>query len=133
MNTNTIAKPNGPKKQGLLNEIITLLRTNIREYGMYIALAVIIIYFTFATDGIFISSRNISNLINQTGYIVVLAVGMTLVIIIKHIDLSVGFIAGFTGAVAAILMTRTGLSEWLTIPIVLLIGVVIGVVYGLLV
>lgn len=81
-----------------------LLQKNIREYGMYIALFVIIAIFTITTDGTFISSRNIVNLVNQTGYIAVLAVGMTLVIVIRHIDLSVGFLAGFLGAVAAILM-----------------------------
>ena len=79
-----------------------MLQQNIREYGMYIALFVIMAIFTITTKGIFISSRNISNLLNQTGYIAVLAVGMTLVIVIRHIDLSVGFLAGFLGAVAAI-------------------------------
>jgi len=81
-----------------------VLKDNIREYGMYIALFVIMVIFTITTDGIFISSRNISNLLNQTGYIAVLAVGMTLVIVIRHIDLSVGFLAGFLGAVAAVAM-----------------------------
>ena len=70
------------------------LQLNIREYGMYIALFIIMAIFTITTNGVFISSRNISNLLNQTGYIAVLAVGMTLVIIIRHIDLSVGFLAG---------------------------------------
>ena len=77
-----------------------LLQQNIREYGMYIALFVIMVYFTIMTEGTFISSRNIVNLVNQTGYIAVLAIGMTLVIIIRHIDLSVGFLAGFLGAIA---------------------------------
>ncbi len=81
-----------------------ILQQNIREYGMFIALFVIMAFFTWRTDGLFISSRNISNLLNQTGFIAVLAVGMTLVIVIRHIDLSVGFLAGFLGAVAAILM-----------------------------
>jgi putative multiple sugar transport system permease protein len=68
------------------------LRQNIREYGMYIALFVIMAIFAVTTDGhLFVSARNISNLLNQTGYIAVLAVGMTLVIVIRHIDLSVGF------------------------------------------
>ncbi|MFA9379774.1 MAG: sugar ABC transporter permease [Acetanaerobacterium sp.] len=116
-----------------LQESGTLLRKNIREYGMYIALLVIIVFFTFATNGLFISSRNISNLFNQTGYIAVLAVGMTLVIVIRHIDLSVGFIAGFTGAVAAIIMTRFGISEWIAIAVVLAIGVCIGMFYGFLI
>ncbi len=81
-----------------------VLQKNIREYGMYIALFIIMIIFTITTSGKFISPRNISNLINQTGYIAVLAVGMTLVIVIRHIDLSVGFLSGFLGAIAAIAM-----------------------------
>lgn len=75
----------------LINEAKGLIKQNIREYGMYIALIIIMVTFSAATGGLFMSSRNISNLINQTGYIAVLAVGMTLVMVIKHIDLSVGF------------------------------------------
>jgi putative multiple sugar transport system permease protein len=100
---------------------------------MYIALVVIMGIFTITTDGLFISSRNISNLINQTGYIAVLAVGMTLIIVIKHIDLSVGFAAGFMGAITAILLTRTGISMFIVIPIVLLAGLIIGLFNGFLV
>ena len=55
------------------------LRNNVREYGMYIALFIIMAIFTYTTKGVFISSRNIANLMNQTGYIAVLAVGITLV------------------------------------------------------
>lgn len=117
----------------LLNETKTLLKKNLRDYGMYIALVVIITFFAIKTDGLFISSRNISNLINQTGYIAVLAVGMTLVLIIKHIDLSVGFVAGFLGAIVAILMVKFNVSEWIAIPIVLLVGLLIGLIYGFLV
>ena len=75
---------------------------------MYIALFIIMAIFTITTKGVFISSRNIANLMNQTGYIAVLAVGMTLVIVIRHIDLSVGFLAGFLGAIAAIAMVSWG-------------------------
>ncbi len=102
--------------------LASILQKNIREYGMYIALFVIMTFFTIATDGIFISSRNISNLLNQTGYIAVLAVGMTLVIVIRHIDLSVGFLAGFLGAVAAIALTAWGLPVFVVIPMVLIFG-----------
>src|SRR5574339_663521 len=86
------------------NDLQKVLKQNIREYGMFIALFLIMAIFTATTDGIFISSRNISNLLNQTGYIAVLAVGMTLVIVIRHIDLSVGFLSGFIGALVAIAM-----------------------------
>ncbi len=117
-----------------------LLGQNIREYGMYIALFVIMAIFTIATKGIFISSRNISNLINQTGYIAVLAVGMTLVIVIRHIDLSVGFLSGFLGALAAIAMadpkiisSGLNLPVYVVIPLVLALGILAGMVTAFLV
>lgn len=115
------------------NEAKTLLRQNVREYGMYIALAVIMITFTITTDGLFMSSRNISNLINQTGYIAVLAIGMTLVIVIRHIDLSVGFLSGFLGAICAIMLTKMGLPVYVAIPLILVFGILIGVVNGFLI
>lgn len=110
-----------------------VLRQNIREYGMYIALLVIMVIFTVMTDGVFISSRNISNLVNQTGYIAVLAVGMTLVIVIRHIDLSVGFLAGFLGAVAAIALSKFNLPVLAVIPLVLALGVLAGMLTAFLV
>lgn len=110
-----------------------LLRENIREYGMFIALFVIMGVFAITTDGLFISSRNLVNLVNQTGYIAVLAVGMTLVIVIRHIDLSVGFLAGFLGAVAAIAMVNWNLPVIAVIPLVLGFGVVAGLFTSFLV
>ena len=110
-----------------------VLQQNIREYGMYIALAIIMVVFTITTKGVFISSRNISNMINQTGYIAVLAVGMTLVIVIRHIDLSVGFLAGFLGAVAAIALAFWHWPVWVVVPFVLLLGILAGLIPGFLV
>jgi ABC-type xylose transport system, permease component len=110
----------------MFQDLKRILRENIREYGMYIALAAIWIIFYFTTDGLFLSPRNLSNLFNQVGYIAVLAVGMTLVIVIRHIDLSVGFLAGFLGAVAAIMMTQWGLPSYLVIPIVMGLGICAG-------
>jgi len=110
-----------------------VLRQNIREYGMFIALFVIMAYFTVTTQGLFISSRNISNLINQTGFIAVLAVGMTLVIVIRHIDLSVGFLAGFLGAIAAIAMVSWHLPVYAAIPLVLALGILSGLLTAFLV
>ncbi|KQL32592.1 sugar ABC transporter permease [Psychrobacillus sp. FJAT-21963] len=114
-------------------EARALVKANIRDYGMYIALIVIMLTFTIMTDGLFMSSRNISNLLDSAGYIAVLAVGMTLVIVIRHIDLSVGFLAGFLGAISAIFLTQMGLSVWITIPIILVLGAVIGLFNGVLV
>ena len=110
-----------------------LLQQNIREYGMYIAFFVIIAIFTVTTKGLFISSRNIGNLVNATSYIAVLAVGMTLVIVIRHIDLSVGFLAGFLGAIAAISMKSWLLPSYATIPIVLALGILAGLITAFLV
>ena len=109
-----------------IKDLQKVLRQNIREYGMFIALFVIMGIFTATTKGVFISPRNISNLLNQTGYIAVLAVGMTLVIVIRHIDLSVGFLAGFLGAIAAIAMTAWGLPVYIVIPMVLALGALAG-------
>jgi putative multiple sugar transport system permease protein len=110
-----------------------LLRENIRESGMFIALFVIIGTFAVLTNGLFTSSRNIVNLVNQTGYIAVLAVGMTLVIVIRHIDLSVGFLAGFLGAVAAHAMVTWGLPVYVAIPMVLGLGILAGLLTSSLV
>ena len=110
-----------------------VLRQNVREYGMYIAVFVIMAIFTVLTQGLFLSPRNISNLINQTGYIAVLAVGMTLVIVIRHIDLSVGFLAGFLGAIAAIALVQWSFPVVAVIPMVLLFGVIGGLITAFLV
>ena len=116
-----------------LSEFRIIFKKNIRDYGMYIALFVIIVIFTIVTQGSFITPVNISNLINQTGYIAVLAVGMTLIIIIRHIDLSVGFLSGFLGATGAIFMTQMGIPTPVAILFVLILGGIIGFGYGFLV
>ncbi len=109
-----------------LKDFQQVLRKNIRDYGMFIALFVIMAIFQVTTKGNFLSPRNISNLLNQTGYIAVLAVGMTLVIVIRHIDLSVGFLSGFIGAVAAIAMASWHLPIYVVIPLALAIGIAAG-------
>jgi putative multiple sugar transport system permease protein len=124
----TITSSENPSQVTFFSNAQKVLKQNIREYGMFIALFVIMAFFTVTTKGVFVSPRNISNLLNQTGYIAVLAVGMTLVIVIRHIDLSVGFLAGFLGAVAAIAMVFWHLPVWVVIPMVLALGVVAGMI-----
>ncbi|MCR5791886.1 MAG: sugar ABC transporter permease [Lachnospiraceae bacterium] len=121
------------EKESLFHEIIRLLKENVRSYMMYIALVVIMIFFNFMTKGAFLTAMNITNLINQAGYVAVLAIGMTIILILVQIDLSIGFVAGFSGAIAAILMTQYNISEWVAIPIVALIGLAIGTYQGLIV
>ncbi|QUI22336.1 sugar ABC transporter permease [Vallitalea pronyensis] len=113
----------------MFKDLTSAIKDNIRDYGMYIALAIIILIFTTLTNGLFITPRVISDLIDMTGYIAVLSVGMTLVIVIQHIDLSVGYIAGFLGAVAAILSSKVGMPLYLIFPVVLILGALIGVVW----
>lgn len=113
-----------------IKDTIKAQRHSIRDYGMYIAFLVIVIFFTITTKGLFISSRNIGNLVNAMSYIAVLAVGMTLVIIIRHIDLSVGFLMGTLGAVAAIAMKYWNLPMGVAILIVLALGTFAGLVTG---
>lgn len=118
---------------GFVTQLQRVLKENIRDYGMFIALFVIWAVFGVLTDGVFLSSRNLSNLLNQFGYIAVLGIGVTLVIVIRHIDLSIGFLAGFLGALAAIGMTFWDLPVWVVIPAVLLIGAILGLVPGYMV
>ena len=115
------------------SEFLHLLKANVRDYMMYIALVIIMIFFTWKTNGSFITARNLSNLINQSGYVAVLAIGMTLILILKHIDLSVGYVAGFSGAIAAIVLTQLKVNVWLTILLVLIVGLLIGLYQGILV
>ena len=114
-------------------EIRKLFRENIRDYGMFIALGVIWLVFAITTDRLFISPRNLVNLVNQSGFVIVIAVGMTLVIVIRHIDLSVGFLAGFLGAVAAIAMVQWNLPVYVVIPLTLFFGVLAGLLTAFMV
>lgn len=123
---------NQMKKQGLGSEIVGLMRNNIRNYAMYIALAVIFIVFQMLSGGAFLTARNLTNLINQTGYIAVMAVSMTLVLIICQIDLSVGYVAGFLGACAALLLLK-GIPTGLVVLLILVAGALIGLMQGLVI
>ena len=120
-------------KKSIGQEVAQLLRDNIKTYMMYIALVVIMLVFQIWSGGKFFKASNISNLFNQAAYVGILAIGMTLILILKHIDLSVGFVAGFGGAVAAILMQQYGINQWIAVVLVVLLGAVIGLYQGTLV
>ena len=107
-------------------EVVKAQQHNIREYGMYIAFVIIVLFFAITTKGLFVSPRNIGNLVNAMSYIAVLAVGMTLVIVIRHIDLSVGYLAGFLGAIAAISMKYWHVPVLPTILLILVLGAIAG-------
>ncbi len=106
------------------------IKANMREYGLLLALIVVMVSFQIMTDGILMKPLNITNLVLQNSYIVIMAIGMLLVIVAGHIDLSVGSVVGFIGALAAVLMVSWELPVFLAVIICLLAGVAIGAVQG---
>ena len=106
------------------------LKHNFREYGMLITLVAIMGFFQYMTDGTLMQPLNLTNLLLQNSYIVIMALAMLLVIVAGHIDLSVGSVAGFIGGLAAILMVQ---FEWHYVPATiacLLAGALIGGIQG---
>ena len=113
-----------------MSTLTNILRGNIRQYGMIIALAAIVILFQITTDGILLKPINVSNLITQNAHILILAIGMVIVIVARHIDLSVGSVAAFVGAVGAILMTKHDVPWLLAVVLCLALGALIGAWHG---
>lgn len=103
----------------------------LRQYSMVIALVVLIIVFNIMSDGRMITTSNFQNLISGNAYVLVLAIGMLMVIVIGQIDLSVGSVAGFAGMVMALSAKDFGLPWWLAVLFALAIGVAIGAWQGL--
>ena len=100
------------------------------KYSMIIILAVLLVAFQLMTDGIFWRPLNITNLVLQNSHILVLAAGMLLVVLLGHVDLSVGSVMAFVGAIAGVLMVNNDISPWLAVPLCLLMGAVIGAWQG---
>ncbi|MFF0381462.1 multiple monosaccharide ABC transporter permease [Streptomyces sp. NPDC004286] len=122
--------PAGP---GVLRLMLDGLRRNMRQYGMVIALGLIVVLFAVWTDGDLLLPRNVSNLVLQNSYILVLAIGMMMVIISGHIDLSVGSLTAFVGAFLAVLNVRHDVPWPLALVLCLLVGAAAGAVQGYLI
>ena len=106
------------------------LKQNLREYGMLLSLVAIMVFFQVMTDGTLLQPLNLTNLVLQNSYIIIMALGMLLVIVAGHIDLSVGSVCGFVGALAAVLMVN---YEWHFVPatiVCLVVGALIGAAQG---
>lgn len=119
-----------PPSEGLTERLKSALRGNVRQYGMVVALAAIVILFQIWTSGILLKPLNVTNIVQQNGYILILAIGMVMVIISGHIDLSVGSIAGFVGAMSAVLMIQNAMPWPVAVTLCLLMGAVIGAWQG---
>jgi putative multiple sugar transport system permease protein len=103
-----------------------LFTRNLRQSGIYIAFVVIIALFAILTDGLSLNPANVTNIILQYSYVLILAIGMVIVIIAGHIDLSVGSVVALTGAVSAVLVIKQGWPWWAGILAALATGVLIG-------
>ncbi len=106
------------------------LKNNFRDYGMLLSLVAIMLFFQVTTDGTLMQPLNLTNLVLQNSYIVIMALGMLMVIVAGHIDLSVGSVSGFIGALAAVLMVQNGFGPVTATLLCIVAGAVIGAAQG---
>jgi len=127
-------KPAAPEGKGFgqLSSNAKHIIADLGKNGIFLALIAVVVLFSITTDGILLRPQNISNLIVQNGYILILAIGMVLVIVAGHIDLSVGSIAAFIGAISGVFVSADflGLPWWLAIILSLAVGALVGAWQG---
>ena len=109
-----------------MKESTKRLQGSLQQYGILGALVVIVILFNILTGGRLLAPNNIASLIQQNAYVMVLTIGMTMVIIARHIDLAVGSVVAFVGGVVALLMYQMHVAWPLAVVIGLLLGILIG-------
>lgn len=114
-----------------MSNIQKALRGNLRQYGMVLALFVVVALFQFLTKGTLLMPLNISNIIQQNSYVMILACGMMLCILTGgNVDLSVGSIVGLVGAISAVFVLKMGMSTPMAIFLSLMVGLAIGCWHG---
>lgn len=113
-----------------MKAFLNIVQNNMRQYSMTCALLFIMLLFQLLTDGILLQPLNITNIILQNSYILILAIGMVMIIITGHIDLSVGSVAAFIGALSAILMIELNVHPVLAVLICLIAGALVGAWQG---
>ncbi|MFP7287700.1 multiple monosaccharide ABC transporter permease [Shouchella clausii] len=113
-----------------MKAFLNIVQNNVRQYSMTCALLFIMLLFQLLTDGILLQPLNITNIILQNSYILILAIGMVMIIITGHIDLSVGSVAAFIGALSAILMIELNVHPVLAVLICLIAGALVGAWQG---
>jgi putative multiple sugar transport system permease protein len=111
-------------------DIMRFIKANIRDTALLLSLLAIMVFFQFTTGGVLFKPVNMTNLILQNSYIVIMALGMLLIIIAGHIDLSVGSVSGFVGSVAAIMMVPWKMDPFVTMAVCLALGAAIGGIQG---
>ena len=108
----------------------SLVTGNLRQSGIYIAFVAIVGLFTFLTDGVLLSPGNLTSLVLQYSYILVLAIGMVMIIVAGHIDLSVGSVVALSGAVSAVLVIRNDQPWWVGVLASIGVGLAVGAWQG---
>ncbi len=113
-----------------MEKIKEMIKGNIRQYAMFFALLLVTLLFGITTKGVLLVPQNVSNLIQQNSYILILAMGMLLCILGGKFDLSVGSVAAFVGAISAVFAIKMQMSPLLSIVLGLLLGAAIGAFQG---
>jgi putative multiple sugar transport system permease protein len=118
------------EKEYGMSGLIAILKKNVRQYMMVIALAVAMVAFGLLTDGIFFRPVNLTNLVLQNSYVLILAVGMLLCTLTGNIDLSVGSVVCFIGALCGVMMVDLQWNPYVAMLLALVCGVMIGMWQG---
>src|SRR5687768_15088062 len=126
MDTRTADELHVPQQTSWLE----FMKAHFRDYGMLLSLLVIMLFFQFMTNGTLLKPLNLTNLVLQNSYIVIMALGMLLVIVAGHIDLSVGSVMGFIGGLAAVMMVQYGIHFVPAMIVSLIVGGIIGAMQG---
>ncbi|MEP6478772.1 MAG: multiple monosaccharide ABC transporter permease [Rhodoglobus sp.] len=121
-----LPRPSTSRAGSAISHVVSDLGKN----GIFLALIAVVVLFSILTNGILLRPQNISNLIVQNGYILILAIGMVMVIVAGHIDLSVGSVAAFIGAVSGVFAVKLEYPWWLAIILSLVIGALVGAWQG---
>ncbi|MHC6178188.1 multiple monosaccharide ABC transporter permease [Glutamicibacter endophyticus] len=114
----------------IASDVKDIFTKNLRTSGIYIAFVLIVVLFTVLTKGLLLSPINITNIVLQYSYVLVLALGMIMVIVAGHIDLSVGSLVALTGAVSAVLVIQGGAPWWVGMLAGIAVGALCGVWQG---
>lgn len=109
-----------------MRTVKTVISQALKQYGLILALVVIVIFFQILTGGLLLNPNNVASLIQQNAYVMILAIGMVMVIVARHIDLSVGSVVAFVGGIVALLMYDLQMNWILAVIVGLLVGALIG-------
>ncbi|MHC5558695.1 multiple monosaccharide ABC transporter permease [Kocuria sp. U4B] len=125
-----LVAPDGRPPRSTLSDAGRFLAGRLRQIGIFLALLVIVTLFQVLTGGALLQPDNVSNIVVQNSYILLLAIGMVMIIVAGHIDLSVGSVAAFVGAMSGIMIRDWSLPWWVALVASLAVGALVGAWQG---